>query len=59
MMSSGVSSTILISCRTTDFSRSSSSALKKRMQEDVGQEIDRQRQVLVEDLDVETGVSWW
>ena len=47
-----MSSTILISSRTTFFSRSMSSALNAGPHDDVGQDVDRERQVLVEDLDV-------
>ena len=53
--SSGVSSTILISSSTTFFSRSMSSAANAGA-DDVGEHVDRQRQVLVEHLDVVAGV---
>ena len=51
-----MSSTILISSRTTFFSRSMSSALNAGLHDDVGQDVDRERQVLVEHLDVVAGV---
>ena len=54
--SSGVSSTILISSRITFFSRSISSVANAGRMHDVRQQIDRKRQVLVEDLDVVAGV---
>ncbi len=54
--SSGVSSTILISSRITFFSRSISSAGERRPQHQSEQDVDRQRQVLVEHLDVVAGV---
>ena len=51
-----MSSTILISSRTTFFSRSMSSALNAGLQDDVGEDVERERQVLVEHLDVVAGV---
>ena len=51
-----MSSTILISSRTTFFSRSMSSGAERRAHHDVGQHLDGQRQVLVEHLDVIAGV---
>ena len=54
--SSGVSSTIRNSWRTTVFSRSMSSAANRGTQEDVGEEIGGERQVLVEHRHVEAGV---
>ena len=50
--SSGVSSTILISSRTTFFSRSMSSGAKDGVRDQIGQDVGRERQVLVEHLDV-------
>ena len=47
-----MSSTILISSRTTFFSRSMSSVAEGRTHHDVGEHVDGQRQVLVEHLDV-------
>ena len=51
-----MSSTILISWRTTDFSFSMLLGVEERVQQDVGEEIDGERQVLVEHLHVEAGV---
>ena len=51
-----MSSTILISSRITFFSRSISSGRKCRTKHDVREQVDREREVLVEHLDVVAGV---
>ena len=56
MMSSGVSCAWPISCRMTARSRSSSSASKRRMLQDVGDDVDGQRHVLLQHLGVVGGV---
>ena len=51
-----MSSTILISSRTTFFSRSMSSGAERRVHDDVGEDVEGERQMLVEHLDVVAGV---